>query len=40
LGLNFYGIKISGSYITRYLIIGINLLIPTLYALFSKSIKF
>jgi len=40
LGLNFYGIKISGSYITRYLIIAINLLIPTLYALLSKSIKF
>jgi hypothetical protein len=39
LGLNFYGIKISGSYITKYLIIGINLLIPTLYALFSKNVK-
>lgn len=40
LGLNFYGIKISGTYISRYLIIGINLLIPTIYTLFSKNIKF
>jgi hypothetical protein len=40
LGLNFYGIKISGSYITRYLIIGINLLVPALYALLSKTINF
>ena len=40
LGLNFYGIKISGSYISRYLIIGLNLLIPTLYTLFSKNMKF
>ena len=40
LGLNFYGIKISGSFITKYFIIGINLLIPTLYALFSKKISF
>jgi len=40
LGLNFYGIKISGTYLTKYLIIGLNLLIPTIYALFSKSIKF
>jgi len=39
LGLNFYGIKISGTYISRYLIIIINLLVPTLYALFSKNIK-
>jgi len=39
LGLNFYGIKISGSYISRYLIIGLNLLIPTLYTLFSKNMK-
>jgi len=38
LGLNFYGIKISGTYISRYLIIIINLLVPTLYALFSKNI--
>jgi hypothetical protein len=40
LGLNFYGINISGTFITKYLIIGINLLVPTLYALFSKSVKF
>jgi hypothetical protein len=40
LGLNFYGIKISGSYLIKYLIIGLNLLIPTLYALLSKSINF
>jgi len=39
LGLNFYGIKISGTYISRYLIIIINLLVPTIYAIFSKSIK-
>jgi hypothetical protein len=40
LGLNFYGIKISGSYLIKYLIIGLNLLVPTLYALLSKSINF
>ena len=39
LGLNFYGIKISGTYISKYLIIIINLLVPTLYAIFSKNIK-
>jgi len=40
LGLNFYGIKISGSYITKYLIIGLNLLIPVIYTLLSKNINF
>lgn len=39
LGLNFYGLKISGTYISKYLIIIINLLIPTLYALFSKNLN-
>jgi hypothetical protein len=39
LGLNFYGIKISGTYISRYLIIIINLLIPAIYTLFSKNIE-
>jgi hypothetical protein len=38
LGLNFYGIKISGSFITKYLIIGINLLVPVLYTLLSKNL--
>jgi hypothetical protein len=38
LGLNFYGIKISGTYIVKYLIIIINLLVPTIYAIFSKNI--
>jgi len=39
LGLNFYGIKISGSFITKYLIIGLNLTVPLLYTLLSKNIK-
>lgn len=39
LGLNFYGIKISGTFIIKYLIIGINLLVPTLYTLFSKNMN-
>jgi hypothetical protein len=38
LGLNFYGIKISGTFIIKYLIIAINLLVPTIYAVFSKNI--
>jgi hypothetical protein len=40
IGLNFYGIKISGTFLTKYLIIIINLLVPTIYTLFSKDIKF
>jgi hypothetical protein len=39
LGLNFYGIKISGTFLIKYLIIIINLLVPTIYTLFSKDIK-
>jgi hypothetical protein len=39
LGLNFYGIKISGTFISRYLIIIINLLVPTIYAILSKYIS-
>jgi hypothetical protein len=39
LGLNFYGIKISGTFIIKYLIIGINLLVPFLYTIFSKNMN-
>ena len=39
LGLNFYGIKISGTFIIKYVIIGINLLVPILYTLFSKNMN-
>jgi hypothetical protein len=39
LGLNFYGIKISGTFIIKYVIIGINILVPVLYTLFSKKLN-
>jgi len=38
LGLNFYGIKIDGSLIIKVLLLSINLLLPTVYALVSNRI--
>ena len=38
LGLNFYGIKIDGSLIVKVLLISINLILPTVYALVSNRI--
>jgi hypothetical protein len=38
LGLNFYGIKINGSLIIKVLLISINLILPTIYALVSNRI--
>lgn len=38
LGLNFYGIKISGSLIVKVGLLIINLIIPTIYALVSNKI--
>jgi hypothetical protein len=38
LGLNFYGIKIDGSLIIKLLLITINLILPTIYALVSNRI--
>ena len=38
LGLNFYGIKIDGSLIIKILLITINLILPTIYALVSNRI--
>lgn len=38
LGLNFYGIKISGSMIVKVGLIIINLIIPTIYALVSNQL--
>jgi len=38
LGLNFYGIKIDGSFILKYGLLIINFIIPTVYALISNNI--
>jgi len=38
LGLNFYGIKISGPLIVKGGLLTINLIIPTLYGLFSNKV--
>ena len=38
LGLNFYGIKITGSLIIRIGLLFINLIIPTIYALVSNKL--
>jgi len=38
IGLDFYGIKINGSTIIKVTLILLNLVIPTLYALFSSKI--
>jgi hypothetical protein len=38
LGLNFYGIKINGPSIIKVGLLLLNLIIPTIYALFSNQI--
>lgn len=38
LGLNFYGIKIDGGLIVKVLLLSINLILPTVYALVSNRI--
>jgi hypothetical protein len=38
LGLNFYGIKISGALIVKGVLLTINLIIPTIYALVSNQL--
>jgi hypothetical protein len=38
LGLNFYGLKVNRAFITKVLLLSVNLIIPTIYALFSNKI--
>ena len=38
LGLDFYGIKLNKSFLIKLLLVGVNLLLPTLYALVSSKI--
>ena len=38
LGLNFYGIKISGPMIVKVGLLMVNLIIPTIYAIVSSKI--
>ena len=38
LGLNFYGLKVNKAFITKVLLLTLNLVIPTIYALISNKI--